>query len=79
MLQDPNANIGQIAGFSEKDLQRLALMYQNVSNFETNAVHVTVASNCPSAITHQTIQNVWLYVAVVFLVMGANNTRNMKS
>jgi hypothetical protein len=30
ILQDPNANIGQRAGFSERDLQKLAIMYQNV-------------------------------------------------
>jgi hypothetical protein len=30
MLQDPNAQIGQRAGFSDRDLEKLATMYENV-------------------------------------------------
>jgi hypothetical protein len=32
---------------------------------------------CSNAITHKTIQNLWLYAAVVLLMMDANSTRNM--
>ena len=32
MLQDPNAQIGQIDGFSEKDVERVRRMYGNSSH-----------------------------------------------
>jgi hypothetical protein len=34
---------------------------------------------CSNGITHQTIQNLWLYAAVVLLIMVANRTRNIYS
>jgi hypothetical protein len=38
------------------------------------SVKVTQNSTCSNGITYQTIQNLWLYAAVVLLMMGANST-----
>jgi hypothetical protein len=42
-----------------------------------SSVRVSQTSTCSTGITHQTIHNLWLYAAVVLLMMGANSTRNM--
>jgi hypothetical protein len=44
-LQDPNATIGQIDGFSEKDILRLERMYEN-ETYDGNSSYTT-----PSQVT----------------------------
>ena len=37
--QDPNAEIGQIAGFSEKDIEKVIRMYENISLPENSTLY----------------------------------------
>jgi hypothetical protein len=36
-------------------------------------------STCSNGITHQTIHNLWLYAAVVLLMMGANSPETCRA
>jgi hypothetical protein len=57
--------------------QVLALWHGQLQSDRAKVLKLSQTSTCSNAITHQTIQNIWLYAAVVRLTMGANSARNM--
>jgi hypothetical protein len=63
-------------GFAKR-VHALQNLPSPVCNWPCLSVKVSQTGTCSNGITHQTIQNLWLYAAVVLLMMGANSTRNM--
>jgi len=50
-LQDANATIGQTEGFSEKDIQKLAKMYES-SSYATRSQFITLIIISLNVLTH---------------------------
>jgi len=65
MLQDPTARIGQLNGFSAKDVERLGRMYENSTMYGN--LTLRLISNCVINSSHATRSQFITFIVIITL------------